>query len=222
VTAPEDKLKIMFLPPNMMSNHQWADMCMISRMVKVGYKLSMLRTLLQDFDEEEGGFEMVVQQWGRQPCGYQGLAYGGKATILDAMEILNKIWNNNGKYATTDGIMCCWRKANILPISWEADINNEVGSSCLLENEDKTISNEECQELCGLLKNLIVRSRETNQNDAACLQDSLLLETTEEEQETLRTKEGDQQLVSKVTFWVHIDDNNTVIEMEIKKLRLEY
>jgi hypothetical protein len=71
----------------------------------------------------------------------QGLAYGGKATVLDAVEILNEIWNNDGKYATTDGIMCCWRKADILPISWEANINNEVGSHSLA-NRDKTISNE--------------------------------------------------------------------------------
>jgi hypothetical protein len=32
----------------------------------------------------------------------------------------------------------------------------------LLANRDKTISNEQCQELHGLLKNLIVRSGETN------------------------------------------------------------
>jgi hypothetical protein len=109
------------------------------------------------------------------------------------MEIPNKIWNNDGNYATTDGIMCCWRKVYILPISWEADINNQVGSGSLA-NRDKTISNEQCQELRGLVRSLIVRSRETNQNNASCLQDSLLLaETTKEEQETLRTKEGEQQ-----------------------------
>jgi hypothetical protein len=94
--------------------------------VKVGYTSSMLRTLLQIFDE--GAFEMAAQQQERQLWGCQGLAYGGKATVLDAMEILNKIWDNDGKYATTDGIMRCWRIADILPISWEADINNQVGS----------------------------------------------------------------------------------------------
>jgi hypothetical protein len=67
-----------------------------------------------------------------------------------------------------DGIICCWRKAEILPISWEADINIKV-ASCSLANRDKPSSNEQCQELCGLLKHLIVRSREINQNDAACL-----------------------------------------------------
>jgi hypothetical protein len=61
----------------------------------------------------------------------------------------------------------------------------------------------------------MVRSRETNQNDAACLQDSLIAETTEEEQETLTTEESEEQLVSMVSFWVHVEENKTVIDMEI-------
>jgi hypothetical protein len=95
--------------------------------------------------------------------------------------------------------MRCWRKADILPISWESDINNEFGSRSLA-NRDNTICKEQCQELCGLFKHLMVRSRETNQNNATCLQDSLIAETTEEEQETLRTEESEEQLASMVTF----------------------
>jgi hypothetical protein len=105
VMAPEDKLKIVFFPPNMTSNHQPADMGMIAT-IKVGYKASLLRTLLKIFDEE-GGFEKAAQQRRRQPPGCRGLAYGGKPTVLDAMEILNKIWDKDGKYATMDGIMRC-------------------------------------------------------------------------------------------------------------------
>jgi hypothetical protein len=59
VRAPEDKLKIGYFPPNMTSNHQPADMGMIAT-IKVGYyKASLLRTLLQIFDEE-GGFEKAT------------------------------------------------------------------------------------------------------------------------------------------------------------------
>jgi hypothetical protein len=45
----------------------------------------------------------------------------------------------------------------------------------------------------------------------------LIAETTEEEQETLRTEESEEQLASMVTFWLHggIEENKTVIEMEI-------
>jgi hypothetical protein len=85
------------------------------------------------------------------------------------MEILNKIWNNDGKHATMDG----WYH-ELLEKSWQHPPNFIHGrrlilimklvGSCLLANRDKTISNEQqCQELCGLLKHLIVvRSRETN------------------------------------------------------------
>jgi hypothetical protein len=44
----------------------------------------------------------------------------------------------------------------------------------------------------------------------------LLAETTKEEQETLGTDEGgQQQLASMVTFWVHLQENATVLIMEI-------
>ena len=59
------------------------------------------------------------------------LAFGGKATILDAMQILNKIRSNDGKYASEDGIRRCWRKADILPVSWNQQINADVGSATL-------------------------------------------------------------------------------------------
>jgi hypothetical protein len=46
------------------------------------------------------------------------------------MRILKSIWEDDeGKYARVDGIKRCWRKANILPVSWECDINNDVGRS---------------------------------------------------------------------------------------------
>ena len=48
--------------------------------------------------------------------------------MLDAMIIMKPIWEDNeGKYTRVDGIKRCWRKANILPVSWECDINNDVG-----------------------------------------------------------------------------------------------
>eukprot|EP00978_Attheya_sp_CCMP212_P015924 scaffold41272_cov37-Attheya_sp.AAC.2 len=71
--------------------------------LKVGYKLEMLGRLLAIFDLE-GGFQQAAVSCGRQRRGCKGLAYGGKAHILDAMNILDYIWGQDGKYAYNDSI----------------------------------------------------------------------------------------------------------------------
>ena len=86
----------------------------------------MLSTLLDIFDEE-GGYERAKVRRDLQRVGYKGLMYGGKATLLDATTILKEMWDADNTYARSDGILRCWRKANILPISWELDIENAVG-----------------------------------------------------------------------------------------------
>ena len=50
--------------------------------------------------------------------------------LFDAMRILKPIWGDDeGKYSRVDGIKCCCRKSNILPVYWECDINNYLGFS---------------------------------------------------------------------------------------------
>ena len=85
--------------------------------LKVGYKTLMLNQLLDLFDEE-GGFELATERRKKQKKGCKGLRYGGKATVMDAIKILHGIWSRDDKYAKVDGIKRCWRKADILPISW--------------------------------------------------------------------------------------------------------
>jgi hypothetical protein len=88
-------LFIIFFPPNMTSNHQPADMGQILSL-KVGYRAIMLRKLLAIFDVE-GGLEKAAVLRMRQRRVCRGLLYGGKATILDVMEILEEIWQANAK-----------------------------------------------------------------------------------------------------------------------------
>ena len=90
-------LHMMYFPPNVTNTHQPADMGMIARL-KVGYKLEMLQRLVAIFDLD-GGFQQAAISHGRQQRGCKGLAYGGKAHILDAMDILD-----SGKYAYNDSI----------------------------------------------------------------------------------------------------------------------
>ena len=58
---------------------------------------------------------------------YKELNYDGEAHLLDAMQILLVIWKGDNKYARDGSIVRCSRRADILSVSWNADINNDVG-----------------------------------------------------------------------------------------------
>jgi hypothetical protein len=81
--------------------------------MKVGYKLSMLETLLAIIDVE-GGYEKAAEARRRQKRGCNGLQYGGKAHVLDAMNLLDNIWSQDGKYASEDSIRHYWQKADVV------------------------------------------------------------------------------------------------------------
>ena len=96
--------------------------------LKIGYKTKMLGNLLTIFDEQ-GGYENAARRRKTTPKGCRDLDVGGKATILDAMFILDEIWNQDGKYAIEDVIHCCWRKACIVPTNMATItiINQDLG-----------------------------------------------------------------------------------------------
>jgi hypothetical protein len=127
--------------------------------LKVGYKLSMLETLLAIFDIE-GGYEKAAKACRRQERGCKGLQYGGKAHVLDAMNLLDNIWSQDGKYASEDSVRRCWQKADILPLSWMVNINNEVGRASLSAKHKKR-SDEDCDLLCYLMKNVTTKPWES-------------------------------------------------------------
>jgi len=82
--------------------------------IKVGYKTFLLRTLLDIFDDP-GGFKRDEKARARQKRGFCGVDYGGKPTVLDAMNFLVAVWKDSKRYVSEDSIKRCWRKANILP-----------------------------------------------------------------------------------------------------------
>jgi hypothetical protein len=139
----------------MTSNYQPADMGMIASL-KIGYKAIMLQKLLDIFDEE-GGFEGAATLRRTVRQGQRGLTYGGKATIGDAMNILNSMWKEDGRYAKEEGIRRCWRKAGILPIAMNTTIDSELGSASISQ-ATKTLAKEDCDLLCGLLMQLKVKA----------------------------------------------------------------
>ena len=60
----------------------------------------------------------------------KGLQYGEKPHIMDCMKNIKRVWDE--KYSR-NSIQHCWRKANILPVTWDSNINNSGGCVSLLE-----------------------------------------------------------------------------------------
>jgi hypothetical protein len=200
------KLAIHFLPPNMTSVHQPVDMGMIASL-KVGYKMQLLGKLLAIFDVE-GGHEAACHARMRQRNGCRGIDCGGKPHLLDAMLILFNLWEGDGKHATISGAKRCWRKSETLPVSWDNDINNDVGSESV-SIRDKTLSIDDSQALCALMGSLQVKAhasgidagRHAHGLQGSFLEEGALLSNTEME--------------VMVEIWTTIEDDPHVIDAEI-------
>ena len=74
------------------------------------------------------------------------------------MEILQSMWERDGKYAREEGIRRCWRKAGILPIGKNTEIDAELGSTSTSAAK-KSLSKEDCDELCSLMKDLSTKTK---------------------------------------------------------------
>jgi len=207
----EQKIYIEFLPPNLTSQYQPADMGMIAAL-KVGYKTIMLTKLLSIFDED-GGYQSAFERRKKQPPGCKGIDFGGKATILDAIEIIHDIWSKDDKYASNDGIKRCWRKADILPPTWQTDINNDVGSKSLATRH-KTLSGIECSELCKLLKKITINARESQldmRREGYVLEGSFASDPDVNDLLDTQWKE-------MATNWICIEEDIDVVEEEISEV----
>jgi len=204
------KLIIFFFPPNVTNTHQPADMGMIASM-KVGYRVIMMTKLLDLFDAE-GGYEQAYCARRRQPKGCQGLDFGGKATLLDAMKILDTIWSADAKYAKTDSILRCWRKAAILPLTWDCDINNDVGQASIATKATK-ISKEECNELCGLFQEIELRVG--NDNSGNLSRFSALQGSFADDRMPMMT---DTDRLAMAEEWACVEDDPIVFNADVEDM----
>eukprot|EP00978_Attheya_sp_CCMP212_P044514 scaffold312923_cov43-Attheya_sp.AAC.1 len=143
----------------------------------------------------------------KQRRGCKGVDFGGKPHLLDAMRILKSIWEEDeGKYARVDGIKRCWRKANILPVSWECDINNDVGRS-RVPISTKTLNKDDCDNICDLLEQLSVKAKESGVNvsrEAHGLEGSLVSDGSFTRAEIRAMAEN----------WVNVEDDPNIIDAE--------
>ena len=75
-----------------------------------------------------GGYEEAARlRLGQQPV-TKGIKYGGKPHTIDRMKILREVCDDTFSH---DSIQSCWRKSDIFPVTYNADINNGVGFASL-------------------------------------------------------------------------------------------
>jgi hypothetical protein len=167
----------------------------------------MLEKLLAIFDAD-GGYASAASARLRARKGTRGLSLGGKAHILDAMQIINKIWSVDGKYASEVGIQRCWRKSSILPIDMETTINQDHGSNSVPRSL-KTLSTEDCNLLCSLMEMLHVKAQLVDTNsEAYALTGSFAAD------EVAPTRD---QLKEMAESWITIEDQPEIIDAEVEE-----
>ena len=107
--------------------------------LKAGYKYLYLRKLLAIFDAPQI-FERYAVQGADQRRGKKGIEVGGNPHLFYYMIMIKFVWDGiDGRYVSTEGIQSYWRKANILPVIWNVDINNAVGRASVPE-KNKVVS----------------------------------------------------------------------------------
>jgi len=170
--------------------------------LKVGYKANMLRRLLAICDNDSL-YQEALEAGQRARRGCRGVDYCGKAHLLDAMEICLAIWNKDDTYAMEDSIRRCWRKAGLLSITEEADLENDIGRASVRQ-KDKVISHADCMELCNLFTQLQCKVNNFDMLPPA-LEDCYL----SEQQCT------NNEFMKIITNWVDIEDDMHVVEDDV-------
>jgi hypothetical protein len=197
------KLIIKFFPPNCTSFLQPADQGIIA-CLKVGYKASMLKSLLAICDDESL-YQEALAAGTRARRGCKGLAYCSKAHLLDAMELMLPIWNSDSKYAKTESIQRCWRKAGLLTATEEADLENDIGRSTV-PAKAKRISDVDSDELCALFSALQTKTSSFSEMPPA-LRGSLLCEK----------RCSDQELSEICATWATVEEEKDIINDDVEE-----
>ena len=123
------------------------------------------------------------------------------------MKILQPLWDGDNKYVYSDSIARCWWKADILPASWNADINNNVGSK-LLSNNIKRISSVQCNELCSLFERIQFKVSAHDSGDSKML-------STFTDLFAYETPMNSSDLQDMALAWNNAEDDPDVIDAEI-------
>ena len=126
---------------------------------------------------------------------------------------MHGIWKSDSKYAKVDGADSCCRKAGIIPPSWNDDINNNVRSASV-PNQDSFISAEEFHELCSTMirvhvGSIIAASKRPSVCSTSPAPDASFI--TEHDAMTLQNNEWTDMIHN----WMDIEDNKDLINEEL-------
>ena len=113
-----DRVDVYCLPPNCIAIHQPMDVGVIAAL-KARYRASLLARILEILPERQQLRECAKNL----PKGMKGIAEGHDAHVLDAASILKDSWEG----IPTHHILHCWVKANVLPPTHSADLENAMG-----------------------------------------------------------------------------------------------
>eukprot|EP00957_Ditylum_brightwellii_P113174 8630692-Ditylum_brightwellii.AAC.1 len=134
------------------------------------------------------------------------------------MEMLKEFWEGkDGQYVSDESVCRCWRKADILLPTWNADINNNVESASLPEKA-KTLSKADTLELCQLMADVKLKANGVllDVNRAATVFKNTFVSDPEC---------GPQDLQTMVDIWFNIEEDqdvmHAVVDGELKELERE-
>jgi len=195
-------IHIIFFPPNCKSFLEPADQGIIA-CLKVGYKALMLIILL-DICINDEKYAKVIKQAETMKPGTKGIYQAQKANILDALNLVKTVWEHDDKYCTPEGIKRCWIKANILPPTMNADINNDIGPSPKVGTGK--IPREQFDFLCKLVSSLHLKASEGR--------DALVDIKLGEEADNMNR----QYFRERVKKWALLEDDEEVQKMIVDEI----
>ena len=209
------KLHILFFPPNSTSFLQPADMGMIASL-KVGYWMKMLELLLTICKNSPAAYENAVRVGRTMGRGCKGLYHGTKANVLDALLILKDLWDNDEKYCRIEGIQRCWKKANVLPPTLAADLNNKIeprkgNTASKKQNEDDDVG----KDLSLMFSNLFLKARNMNATDG---NPSMIPEVFTDTIVADSIEPNSKELLEIVDKWANIEDDEEIVFCEIEEM----
>jgi hypothetical protein len=200
----QSNIIVKFLPPNLTSAYQPADQGIISSL-KLGYKLTLLHNLL-DICDDPVAYAAAKTAGNHMKKGCKGISFGGKPHILDAMNILKRLWEGN-KSPSTDAILRCWRKANCLPVTQQAELSNETGHSERYYSKELT---GDVQSICDAIQHLELAFEKFD--ELRKFARGTILDKNE------GVQISPQQLKEGIEYWVTVEDDEMVQQSEIEEI----
>ena len=175
-----------------------------------GYKLTMVHEILELYDNPTE-FADAREMGKLQKRGQRGLKFGAKAHLLDAMEIISKVWdasNPNSNRCSQTTVARCWRKADIFDRVIQEQYWKTFGSLSN-NNADRVKLLQELQAAVSLLS---LKVQHCSSDPPACVKNSIV-------DQAYCTSEniGENDIRAGVDFWIGAEEDHNLQNMELEE-----